>query len=295
MIYKISEGSDDEDGSDDVSLESYVDDGSNGSDDDASEASFDEDDADSDYELGSDIEPTPKKKPAKKRVPSVTCSIDQTSPKIDELLKVIGEMKRDEKAVIFSQFTTFLNRIEKALYKNGYAFTRIDGTMNATARIEAMRDFAKEDVKNSPRFMLCSLRAAGTGINLTRANVAIMLDPWWNKAVESQAMDRVHRLGQKRKVRVYSLVMKDSIEERMISLQKAKAALGKGSMEKLSAKEERRAKLTAMRDLFEIVDKNDLYDSDDDFINNASFADEQDNDSSGGEEELVEDGESPAQ
>jgi SNF2 family DNA or RNA helicase len=269
-MYKMAAESDSDEDDDFVSDSDES--GAKPDDDDVSEATY-EDVEDSDDELSSDIEPTPKKKPAKKRIPLVTCSITQTAPKIDELLRVIDEMKPDEKGVIFSQFTSFLNRIEKALDAKGHSFTRIDGSMNAASRIGAMNEFRKEDVKRSPRFILCSLRAAGTGINLTRANVAIMCDPWWNKAVESQAMDRVHRLGQKRKVRVYSLVMKDSIEERMISLQKSKAALGKGSMEKLSPREERRAKLTAMKDLFEIVDEADLNDSDDDFLG-ASFIDE---------------------
>jgi superfamily II DNA/RNA helicase len=218
-------------------------------------------------------------------------------------------MKPEEKGVIFSQFTMFLNRIEKELSAKGHSFTRIDGSMNTASRIKAIEEFSKEDVADSPRFILCSLRAAGTGINLTRGNVAFMLDPWWNQAVSaqvrpeysrsvliywssnhlisfaslSQAMDRIHRLGQTRKVRVYSFVMKDSIEERMVALTKAKAALGKGSMETLSPKEERRAKLTAMKDLFEICDIDDYIDSDDDF-DGPSFFDEQDKDESYHEE-----------
>lgn len=79
-----------------------------------------------------------------------------------------------------------------------------------------------------------------------------MLDPWWNVAVENQAMDRIHRIGQRRPVRVYRLLMADSIEERMVGLQDAKAALGKGSLEKLSPEEKRKARLTALLDLFRV-------------------------------------------
>ena len=104
----------------------------------------------------------------------------------------------------------------------------------------------------TPRFILCSLHACGTGINLTRGNVVFMLDCWWNVAAEQQAMDRVHRVGQTRPVRCIRFVMKDSLEERMIRLQNAKAALGKGSMERLKPEEKRRARLTALRDLFEV-------------------------------------------
>jgi SNF2 family DNA or RNA helicase len=80
------------------------------------------------------------------------------------------------------------------------------------------------------------------------------VDPWWNAAVEQQAMDRVYRIGQKRPVRVYRFVMKDSLEERMLNIQEAKLALGKGSMEKLSAEEKRQARMTALQDLFEAPD-----------------------------------------
>ena len=237
------------------------------SDDEESEAMF-EDIEESDDELSSDFEPTPKKQ-NKKRVPAIAITIAQTAPKIVALLEAINEMKPEEKVVIFSQFTTFLDRIQKALDENGHTFTRIDGSMSAASRIQALSEFNENDVKSSPRFILCSLRATGTGINITCGNVSFLMDPWWNKAVEEQATERVHRLGQKRKVRVYSFVMKDSIEERLIILQKAKAALGKGSMEKLCHREERRAKLTAMKDLFEIVDVEDYYDSEDEFIEDS--------------------------
>lgn len=213
------------------------------------------------------------------------------SPKIDALLDAIGEMQGDEKAciyryklfsnatlsatltpphlshfvffllLVFSQWTSFLDIIQQALAASGHSFVRIDGTMTTEQRMEAMAAFSKnEDV----RFILCSLQAAGTGISLTRGNVVFMMDPWFNNAVEEQAMQRVHRVGQTRPVRCIRFVMKDSIEERMIKVQQAKAALGKGSMERISRQEERVAKLTAMKDLFELVedDTNEDYESD---------------------------------
>lgn len=127
----------------------------------------------SDDEL-SDYEPTPKKTKAKPRKkPAITCRISQTAPKILALLQTIEKMDVDEKAIISSQFTTFLDRLEPELKAHGHSFTRIDGSMNAASRIEAMREFNKEDVMASPRFILCSIRAAGTGINLTRGNVVL--------------------------------------------------------------------------------------------------------------------------
>lgn len=144
----------------------------NDSEDEESDASFVETN-ESDDEL-SDFEPTPKKRKAKPRKkPAITCRISQTAPKILALLQTIEKMDVDEKAVIFSQFTTFLDRLEPELKAHGHSFTRIDGSMNAASRIEAMREFNKEDVMASPRFILCSIRAAGTGINLTRGNVVL--------------------------------------------------------------------------------------------------------------------------
>jgi SNF2 family DNA or RNA helicase len=112
------------------------------------------------------------------------------SPKIKYLLKMIEEsMEPDEKGVIFSAFTSFLDLIELAFNENGITFTRLDGTMSMADREAAMTSFGKEEI--DPRFILCSLKAAGSGINLTRGNVCFLVDPWFNQASEDQAADRV--------------------------------------------------------------------------------------------------------
>jgi SNF2 family DNA or RNA helicase len=204
------------------------------------------------------------------------------SPKLEAMGQAITEMKVDEKGVIFSQFTKFLDIIEPFLTALGHTFVRIDGSKTAKQRIAAMDAFSAED---GPRFILCSLHAAGTGITLNRANHAFMCDTWWNVSVENQAMDRVsnvevmalasdekkhcesgltlytasfsqiHRIGQTRNVRVVRFVMKDSIEERMIALQEAKAAIGKGAMEKLKPDEIRKARIGDLKNLFSIVEE----------------------------------------
>jgi SWI/SNF-related matrix-associated actin-dependent regulator of chromatin subfamily A3 len=186
------------------------------------------------------------------------------SPKVQALLDEIGKMQDDEKGVIFSQWTSFLDIIQAEMRAAGHTYTRIDGSMNAQQRLRAMEKFNTErcDTMKTPRFVLCSLKACGTGINLIRGNIAFVMDPWWNYSVEQQAYDRVHRLGQKRDVRVIRFVMKDSIEERMVSLQTAKAALGKGSLEKISAPERSKARLTFLRDLFEIGEAEVKWDTD---------------------------------
>lgn len=86
----------------------------------------------------------------------------------------------------FFASTSFLNLIGSALQQAGHSFTRIDGSMNSMRRIEAVNAFCSDD-ESSPRFILCSLHAAGTGINLTRGNYAFMMDCWWNQAIENQA------------------------------------------------------------------------------------------------------------
>lgn len=87
-----------------------------------------------------------------------------------------------------------------------------------------------------------------------------MMDPWWNAAAEKQAMDRIYRIGQNRPVRMIRFLMKDSIEERMVRLQENKEILGKGSMQKLRPEERGKAKLTAMKDLFEVEDTIEVWD-----------------------------------
>lgn len=171
------------------------------------------------------------------------------SPKLEALVQAIDEMKDDEKGVIFSQFTKFLDLIGPFLAARGFTFVRIDGTKTASQRIAAMKEFSADD---GPRFILCSLHAAGTGITLNRASHCFMMDTWWNVSVENQAMDRVHRIGQTRDVRVIRFVMKDSMEGRMIELQEAKAAIGKGAMEKLKPEEIRKARIGDLKSLFSI-------------------------------------------
>eukprot|EP00978_Attheya_sp_CCMP212_P021405 scaffold62436_cov59-Attheya_sp.AAC.1 len=175
------------------------------------------------------------------------------SPKISALMGHIEKMAIDEKGVIFSQWTSFLDLIQDSLVTAGHKIARIDGTMKSESCTKAMQLLDHDD---NVRFILCSLKAAGTGINLTRASVVFMMEPWWNDAVEMQAIDRCHRLGQTRPVRVYRFVMKGTIEECMITIQQSKAVLGKGAMHRLTAEEKKSAKTTALKDFFRIKSGN---------------------------------------
>jgi SNF2 family DNA or RNA helicase len=183
-------------------------------------------------------------------------------------------------SLLFScQWTSFLDIIQTQLHKAGHTLTRIDGSMSREARAEAMAKFDTKGTNSAetPRLILCSLKASGVGINLTRANHVFLMDPYWNVATEDQAMDRVHRIGQTRPVKVVRFVMKDSIEERFLRVQSAKAALGKGSMEKLGKEEQNKAKLTAMKDLFEVEGTEEM-DWDDSFIVDDDDDDDDDDD-----------------
>ena len=173
--------------------------------------------------------------------------------------------------VVYSQWTTYLDIIQSELIRDGIYFTRIDGSMDAATRLRAMEAFATEGTTSiaQPKIMLCSLKAAGTGINLTRANHVFMMDCWWNVAQENQAMDRIHRIGQTRPVHATRFVMADSIEERVLRVQEAKQTLGKGILKRLKKEERGKAKVTALRDLFEmdqhiIVDWDGVFDDNND-------------------------------
>ncbi|MGL5314091.1 MAG: DEAD/DEAH box helicase, partial [Peptostreptococcaceae bacterium] len=128
---------------------------------------------------------------------------------------------QDEKVLIFSQFTTVLKTIGKELDKNNIKYSYLDGKTNASDRVKLVEEFNNNDDK----VFLISLKAGGTGLNLTSASVVIHFDPWWNPAVEDQASDRAHRIGQKKVVNVIKLVAKDTIEERVINLQETKREL----------------------------------------------------------------------
>lgn len=176
-----------------------------------------------------------------------------TPPKILALLKAIQAMKSDEKGVVFSQFTKYLDLIGKAMKDAGHSFVRIDGSVPLQQRSSYINEFNSRE--NFPRFVLCSLHAAGTGINLTRANHGFMMDCWWNIAIENQAMDRIHRIGQVRKVSITRFVMKDSIEERILELQETKSLQAKSILQKLDGDEKRKALLGVLKGLLEISDK----------------------------------------
>ena len=135
---------------------------------------------------------------------------------VDHLLELAAEGHR---ALVFSQFTSFLSRVRSRLETEGIASSYLDG--RTRRRAEVIEEFKTAD---TPVFLI-SLKAGGVGLNLTEADYVFVLDPWWNPAVEAQAVDRTHRIGQRRPVMVYRLVAVDTIEEKVMQMKARKAAL----------------------------------------------------------------------
>jgi SNF2 family DNA or RNA helicase len=120
---------------------------------------------------------------------------------------------------VFSQFTSFLARVRARLDKEGLSSSYLDG--RTRRRSEVVAGFKNGD---DPVFLI-SLKAGGVGLTLTEADYVFVLDPWWNPAVEAQAVDRTHRIGQRRPVNVYRMVASGTIEEKVMALKARKAAL----------------------------------------------------------------------
>jgi SNF2 family DNA or RNA helicase len=141
--------------------------------------------------------------------------------KIEHLLAQLSELLQEgHKVLVFSQFTTLLGLVRKELEKTGIAYEYLDGkTRN---RAECVKRF-QEDA--DCQVFLISLKAGGHGLNLTSANYVFILDPWWNPAVEAQAIDRAHRMGQANPVTAYRFIAKDTVEDKIIKLQESKREL----------------------------------------------------------------------
>ena len=146
---------------------------------------------------------------------------DEPSAKLDILMPRLSEvMEEGHKALVFSQFTSFLAIVRRRLEIEGVEYEYLDGK---TRR----RDLAVERFQNDPKckLFLISLKAGGQGLNLTAAEYVFLLDPWWNPAVEAQAIDRAHRIGQARRVFAYRLITRDTVEEKVLALQATKRDL----------------------------------------------------------------------
>ena len=146
------------------------------------------------------------------------------SIKLDELAREIVENIGDHKALVFSQFLGMLALIRAKLTELGIKYEYFDGSTSAPDREKAIQAFQRDD---EVRVFLISLKAGGVGLNLTAADYVYIVDPWWNPAVEQQAIDRTHRIGQTKNIFAYRMICKDTIEDKIIQLQEKKRALAK--------------------------------------------------------------------
>ncbi|KAF3788376.1 ATP-dependent helicase [Nymphaea thermarum] len=154
----------------------------------------------------------------------------KTSTKIDALKEEIRFMVEKDsaaKAIVFSQFTSFLELIQFSLHKSGVKCVLLVGSMSIKARDDAIRTFTDDP---ECRVFLMSLKAGGVALNLTVASNVFLMDPWWNPAVEQQAQDRIHRIGQYKPIRVVRFVIANTIEERILKLQEKKKLVFEGTV-----------------------------------------------------------------
>ena len=162
------------------------------------------------------------------------------SSKTRVFLQLVNDLQEaGHRALVFSQFTSHLALVRRELDQQGIEYLYLDGTMSPVERTKRVEAFQKG---TAPLFLI-SLKAGGTGLNLTAADYVIHLDPWWNPAIEDQASDRAYRIGQERSVTIYRLIAKDTVEEKILKLHATKKSLadalleGTGSAFKLGKKE----------------------------------------------------------
>ncbi|KAL5048415.1 hypothetical protein BDW71DRAFT_205533 [Aspergillus fruticulosus] len=169
------------------------------------------------------------------------------STKIRQLMKILRREAPDFKFIVFSVFTSMLDKVEPFLNRAGIGYARYDGSMR-----NDLREASLEKLRNNrgTRVLLCSLRAGALGLNLTAASRVVIMEPFWNPFVEEQAIDRVHRLNQTVDVKIYKMIIKDTVEERIMDLQERKRELASVTIEGKTAA----AKLT-MNDMMALFGK----------------------------------------
>uniref|UniRef100_A0A8C1DUG1 Helicase like transcription factor n=1 Tax=Cyprinus carpio carpio TaxID=630221 RepID=A0A8C1DUG1_CYPCA len=178
----------------------------------------------------------------------------RSSSKVDALMSNLLKLRQEDptvKSLVVSQFTRFMDLIEVPLREYGFSFTRLDGTMAQKTRAKAIQDF-QDSSPGNPTIMLLSLKAGGVGINLTAASHVFMMDPAWNPAAEDQCVDRCHRLGQSRDVVITKFIVKDSVEENMVKIQKKKQELVEKAFGVKKPMDLKQARMEEIRALMEI-------------------------------------------
>ncbi|KAI2638528.1 hypothetical protein GGS21DRAFT_444753 [Xylaria nigripes] len=177
----------------------------------------------------------------------------EMSAKIEKAMELLGMIRREfptEKTLVFSQFTSFLDYMEIPISDGGYNYRRYDGSMSNRERETAVEDFMK---KPEVKILLVSLRCGNAGLNLYAATRVIILDPFWNPSVEDQAIKRAHRLGQNNPVVAYRILVKGTIEDRIIKLQELKKQLVNDVLDPEARKGVSRLSVSQLAGLFGIT------------------------------------------
>ncbi|KAF8681259.1 SNF2 family N-terminal domain [Rhizoctonia solani] len=181
----------------------------------------------------------------------------RSSSKIEALIEELDTLRRQDatiKSIVFSQFVNFLDLIAFRLQRAGFSICRLEGSMSPEARNNTIQHFMNNV---EVTVFLVSLKAGGVALNLTEASRVYLMDSWWNPAVEYQAMDRIHRLGQKRPVQAIKLVVEDSIESRIVQLQEKKSAMVDAT---LSADDNAIGRLTPEDGIMDVKDETKIQD-----------------------------------
>lgn len=165
----------------------------------------------------------------------------RSSTKIETLMQILYDIQSNprtssNKSLVFSQFVNFLEMLSWRLERAGFRCVKIYGSMSQAQKSASIESFQTDP---AIKVFLISLKAGGLALNLTCANNVFLMDPWWNPAVEEQAMDRIHRIGQFRPIKIYKLIIEDSIESKIVELQKKKKALFNSTIENDSGALER--------------------------------------------------------
>ncbi|KAJ8357138.1 hypothetical protein SKAU_G00199320 [Synaphobranchus kaupii] len=178
----------------------------------------------------------------------------KSSSKVDALMSNLLRLRQEDpniKSLVVSQFTKFLSVLEVPLREQGFSFTRLDGSMSQRCRAKAIKVF-QDTAQGCPTIMLLSLKAGGVGLNLTAASRVFLMDPAWNPAAEDQCVDRCHRLGQKKDVVITKFIVKDSVEENMVKIQKRKQELVEKAFGGKNAQDRKQSRIEEIRALMEL-------------------------------------------
>lgn len=158
----------------------------------------------------------------------------QPSAKVDKCVELLEDFQNDgKKTIVFSQFVSLLDLLQVPIDQKGWKCERYDGAMNADARNQAIVRFTE---KANTKIMLISLKAGNAGLNLVAASRVIILDPFWNPYIEMQAVDRAYRIGQQNSVQVHRILIKGTVEDRIIELQEKKRALVESALDEGASK-----------------------------------------------------------